>query len=122
MCNKSSGEHGMTQPEQLDPPKPATTIVATFLAVTILAAIAVGLLVFYLLMTPQHACPTPTVHAGVGKALPYLELLPLTGSPPPASREDLAGHVTLLNFWHVVSAMPRRTAPYGQTPAALCRR
>ena len=43
--------------------------------------------------------PKPDVHAGVGKPLPYLELRPLTGNPPPISSADLEHHVTLLNFW-----------------------
>ena len=51
------------------------------------------------MISPQRIAPNPETHAGVGEPLPYLELLPLTGGQPPVGRQDLAGHVTLLNFW-----------------------
>lgn len=43
--------------------------------------------------------PMASEHPAVGKRLPWLELQPLTGDPPPLSLEDLPGRVTLINFW-----------------------
>jgi len=36
---------------------------------------------------------------GIGKPCTFMELKPLSGSPPALSLADLQGHVTLLNFW-----------------------
>jgi thiol-disulfide isomerase/thioredoxin len=38
-------------------------------------------------------------HSAVGAALETFELQPLTGDPPPLSRADSLGKVTLVNFW-----------------------
>lgn len=38
-------------------------------------------------------------HPAVGRALETFELQPLTGEPPPLDLADLAGKVTLVNFW-----------------------
>jgi thiol-disulfide isomerase/thioredoxin len=38
-------------------------------------------------------------HPGVGTKVTELALEPLTGDPPPITTADLAGHVTLINFW-----------------------
>jgi len=40
-----------------------------------------------------------TSHAAVGTELSDLQLLPLTGSDKPINIDDLAGKVTLINFW-----------------------
>ena len=51
------------------------------------------------MISPRRIAPNPVTHAGVGEPLRYLELLPLTGGQPRVGRQDLLGHVTLLNFW-----------------------
>jgi thiol-disulfide isomerase/thioredoxin len=38
-------------------------------------------------------------HPAVGRTLEAFELQPLTGDPPPLGPADLAGQVTLINFW-----------------------
>jgi cytochrome c biogenesis protein CcmG/thiol:disulfide interchange protein DsbE len=38
-------------------------------------------------------------HPAVGRALETFDLQPLTGDPPPIGPADLAGKVTLVNFW-----------------------
>ncbi len=43
--------------------------------------------------------PNPEEEPGVGEALTYLNLQPLTGQPRPIGPGDLHGHVILLNIW-----------------------
>ena len=43
--------------------------------------------------------PNPEEQPGVGEALTYLNLQPLTGQPRPIGPGDLHGHVILLNIW-----------------------
>jgi thiol-disulfide isomerase/thioredoxin len=40
-----------------------------------------------------------TNHPAVGKKLTRLDVVPLTGNPPPLTVEDLQGRVTLINYW-----------------------
>jgi thiol-disulfide isomerase/thioredoxin len=90
-------------PFQHDEPKqPVTTktrVVGAVLAAAVVIAVAAGywVIVGRLLAPPDLA--KPDAHSGVGQRLPYLELRPLTGDPPPISLQDLENHVTLLNFW-----------------------
>jgi cytochrome c biogenesis protein CcmG, thiol:disulfide interchange protein DsbE len=81
-----------------EPPKSPPWVVANLRLVVIwIALLVVAVVVFW--MTPrEHISPNPERHAGVGEALAYLDLQPLT-SGSPVTRADLAGRVTLLNFW-----------------------
>jgi thiol-disulfide isomerase/thioredoxin len=80
-------------PRTENPLKPLLLPVAVVVVVAVLYWLVVALG-----MRPS-AMPRPEVHAGVGQALSYLELRPLTGDGSPISLGDLQNHVTLLNFW-----------------------
>jgi thiol-disulfide isomerase/thioredoxin len=67
--------------------------------VVIWLALFAGLVVVFWIIPRQQIAPNPDAHDGVGERLSYLELSPLTGGQPSVGRQDLRGHVTLLNFW-----------------------
>ena len=87
----------LSQPDEAKPPKADNPLkpLLILVVVTVVAAAAYWLVQrFFPLVMPE-----PTVHAGVGEPLSYLELSPLTGDAPPTSLADIKNHVTLLNFW-----------------------
>ena len=59
----------------------------------------IGFVLPLLMPALQRNIRSPETHLGVGQKLTFLELEPLTGSPPPISVADLQNHVVLLNFW-----------------------
>jgi len=88
--------------EHNEPKQPATVasrVVGAVMAAAVVIVVAVGYWVVVGWMIPPPSVLKPDIHAGVGQPLPYLELRPLTGNPPPISLQDLENHVTLLNFW-----------------------
>ena len=86
-----------------DEPKPPATMKSRVAGAVLLAAVVIVVAVgYWVVITPMLVPPNaikPEIHSGVGQPLPYLELRPLTGDPPPMSLRDLENHVTLLNFW-----------------------
>ncbi|MCG2683123.1 MAG: TlpA family protein disulfide reductase [Planctomycetales bacterium] len=79
---------------------------------SIIAAIVVGLLAGYWLLTRlREPRPDPLLQTGVGKSLEYFRLLPLTGDSRPVSLDDLKGRVVLLNFWGTWCPPCRRELP-----------
>ncbi len=112
----------MPLPKHSGPSKSPRWVVMHLRLVVIWLGLLAGLLVVFWMISPQRIAPNPEAHAGVGKPLPYLELLPLTGGQPPVGRQDLAGPRDAAELLgHLVSAVPRGTAPHGRTPAALRR-
>ena len=89
----------MPLPKHSGPSKSPRWVVMHLRLVVIWLGLLAVLLVVFWIISPQRIAPNPEAHEGVGKPLPYLELLPLTGSQPRIGRQDLLGHVTLLNFW-----------------------
>ena len=77
------------------------------LKISLAVAIVVGIIVIDLIgigvarLMPllQRKIRGPETRLGVGQRLNFLELEPLTGSPPPISVADLQNHVVLLNLW-----------------------
>ena len=64
-----------------------------------LALVAAVIFVYVLLMTRRTPSPLGTVGPAIGRRLEVLELQPLTGDAQPVSSSDLAGRVTLVNYW-----------------------
>jgi thiol-disulfide isomerase/thioredoxin len=65
---------------------------------TSLAVLAAIVFVYLALVGPgrtSHGTQGPAI----GRKLPYLELQPLTGDSQWTSLRDLAGHVTVVNYW-----------------------
>jgi thiol-disulfide isomerase/thioredoxin len=64
-------------------------------------ALLAGLLVVILVMRPTGALRDDAAlsHPAVGKPLPSLELIPLTGNIGPVTTNELSGKVVLMNFW-----------------------
>jgi thiol-disulfide isomerase/thioredoxin len=64
-------------------------------------ALLAGLLVVILVMQPTGTLrdDSALLHPAVGKPLPSLELVPLTGNVGPVSTAELSGKVVLMNFW-----------------------
>jgi thiol-disulfide isomerase/thioredoxin len=67
----------------------------------IVLALLAALLVVILLTRPTASLREDTAlsHPAVGKPLPALSLVPLTGNATPVSTDDLTGKVVLMNFW-----------------------
>ncbi len=90
----------MSRSKQPEPLKRSQVLRMHLAPLLIFAAIALGLLVGYWLLTRlREPRLNPTLHTGVGKSLEYLRLLPLTGDSRPVSLDDLKGRVVLLNLW-----------------------
>ena len=60
---------------------------------------AVAVVYWFLIGPGMGPMPEPEGRKGVGQALTYAELRPLTGDGSPVSVGDLKDHVTLLNLW-----------------------
>ena len=65
----------------------------------LMAVAAAALAVYLVVIRTQRPNDVGTTGPAIGRSLAYLALEPLTGDAPRVSVEDLAGHVTLLNFW-----------------------
>jgi cytochrome c biogenesis protein CcmG, thiol:disulfide interchange protein DsbE len=85
--------------QQSEPSKSRPRLIALLYRADVFFFLLVGLLLIYGITRTDRTAPSPETHPGVGKVLPHLELLPLTGDQPTVSQADLAGRVTLLNFW-----------------------
>jgi thiol-disulfide isomerase/thioredoxin len=96
------------------PAKPSsggcTVVVLALLAMAIGLAVLVGLsaLVFLPLVQRDGAAS----HAAVGKRLPRLELVGLTGDAKSVELADLSGKVVLVNFWGTWCQPCRRELPH----------
>ena len=68
----------------------------TWIGLAVIAAVVAVFLALrpYLLTTDDG-----TSHAGVGKRLESIELVPLTASAGPISLEEVTGRVVVINFW-----------------------
>jgi thiol-disulfide isomerase/thioredoxin len=62
----------------------------------VIVAMMVG---YYVYMRPQLRPPRGVSHPAIGEKLTYLELQPLDEAGPTLELADLAGKVTLVNFW-----------------------
>jgi thiol-disulfide isomerase/thioredoxin len=80
----------------------------TWLGVAIVAGLALTLVT----LLGRHRAPSGTEGPAIGRKLPYLRLEGLTGDAKPVSLDDLAGHVTLLNFWGTWCPPCRREFPH----------
>jgi thiol-disulfide isomerase/thioredoxin len=65
----------------------------------VLAVIAAGILAYLVLVAGRGGGDAGTQGPAIGRKLPYLQLEPLTGDARPVSLDDLAGRVTLVNYW-----------------------
>lgn len=90
-------------PSEHDEPKQPATAKSRIVGAALAAAVVIAVVVVYWTviapLIPPLVMPNPEIHSGVGEKLPFLDLRPLTGDPPPISLPDLENHVTLLNFW-----------------------
>lgn len=75
---------------------------------TTLAALAVGALLLLAIVSflfvptlfkELRRLETYEAHPAVGRRLPALDLVPLTGSGSPVTQESISGRVVVLNFW-----------------------
>ena len=104
------------QPLQQDEPKPPAAVRNHFTqtimgaAVVVAAAVVYWTLAGWLIQAPNF--PKPEIHPGVDQPLPFLDLQPLTGNPPPISLADLRNRVTLLNFWGTWCSPCRNELPH----------
>jgi thiol-disulfide isomerase/thioredoxin len=105
----------MTDWQSTDPP-PRTQIVMVRVAqvIGVLVAVAVVLAILNLvsIFLTRGVTRGPESHRGVGQAIEFVDLKPLTGNPPPLGAADLKGHVTLLNFWGVWCPPCRTELPH----------
>lgn len=102
----------MSRSKQPEPLKRSQVLRMHLAPLLIFAAIALGLLVGYWLLTRlREPRPNPTLQTGVGKSLEYFRLLPLTGEGWPVSLNDLKGRVVLLNLWGTWCPPCRRELP-----------
>jgi cytochrome c biogenesis protein CcmG, thiol:disulfide interchange protein DsbE len=62
-------------------------------------AVGAAVMFVYLSLVAPGRKPLGTEGPVIGRRLPYLELQPLTGDSRTISLRDLAGHVTMLNYW-----------------------
>ena len=96
----------MADSQPTDQPRQPRTIVSRVIRVLVILVILLPILNIigfgishYLMPLLQRKIRGPETRLGVGQKLTFLELEPLTGSPPPISVADLQNHVVLLNFW-----------------------
>jgi thiol-disulfide isomerase/thioredoxin len=82
------------QPE-FDPLPPRKPLWPWFALAGLLALV----LIFWKAKGPAIEIADGVKHPAVGQTLETFELQPLTGDPPPLGSADLAGQVTLINFW-----------------------
>ncbi len=102
----------MVRSKQPEPLKRSQVLRMHLAPLLIFAAIVVGLLVGYWLLTRlREPRPNPTLQTGVGESLRYFRLLPLTGDSRPVSLNDLKGRVVLLNLWGTWCPPCRRELP-----------
>jgi thiol-disulfide isomerase/thioredoxin len=88
--------------ERPDDPKPPANQSPLQPLPLLIAVIVVLAAVYWFLIAPRirpSPISEPEAGRGVGKAMAYLELRPLTGDAVPVSLGNLKNHVTLLNFW-----------------------
>lgn len=64
-----------------------------------LAVIAAGVAAFLGLRPYLITHDNGMNHPAVGKPLESIQLVPLTANAEPVSSDDMAGHVTMINFW-----------------------
>ena len=64
-----------------------------------LALLVAVILVYVVLVTNRAREPVGTVGPSIGKRLPNLELVRLTGGDEAVSLDELAGKIVLLNYW-----------------------
>lgn len=70
------------------------------LGLWLLAGAATAVLLLWWWTGPDAEAPgSGTQHPAVGRSLTYLALAPLTGTTQPVGLDDLAGKVTVINFW-----------------------
>lgn len=62
-------------------------------------AVLAALVFAYLALVGRGRTSLGTQGPAIGRKLPYLELQPLTGDAQWVSLRDLAGHVTVVNYW-----------------------
>jgi cytochrome c biogenesis protein CcmG, thiol:disulfide interchange protein DsbE len=62
-------------------------------------AVVAALVFAYLALVGRGRTSPGTQGPAIGRKLPYLELQPLTGDAQWVSLRDLAGHVTVVNYW-----------------------
>ncbi len=112
----------MTSSNPLESPKSPPRGIAPSRIVLIWLAVLVGLLVIFWIASPERPSTNPENQPGIGQSLSKVDLLPLTGRQPSISREDLANHVTLLNFWGTWCPPCRAELPHlARAPAAFRR-
>jgi len=99
-----------------DPPKaPSSDGCATVLLVLVglLVAVVVAALVVLMVLWPlMQPRAEPDRSQAVGRALPRLELVKLTGGDDRITLADLAGKVALVNFWGVWCPPCREELPH----------
>jgi len=86
------------------PARASGFLVAGVVALVILAIAFVVVALFAFAVFPSSVRPSPipkglVQNPAVGKKFSELSLMPLLGVDKPATLDDLAGHVVLLNFW-----------------------
>lgn len=64
-----------------------------------LAMIAVGVLVYILIVPRNRATTIGARHPAIGKKLAVLQLEPLTGDGQPVTLDSVRGKVVLINYW-----------------------
>jgi thiol-disulfide isomerase/thioredoxin len=64
-----------------------------------LLVLVAAILVYVAVVGGPRRGPMGTEGPSIGRHLPYLQLEPLTGDSKAVSLDDLAGRVTLLNYW-----------------------
>lgn len=99
-----------------DPPKPqssggCTTVLLALLGLVV-AAVVLALVVGMVLWPLMQPRVEPSRSQAVGRALPRLELVGLTGGDDRITLADLAGKVALVNFWGVWCPPCRQELPH----------
>ena len=75
-------------------------------------AVLAALVFAYLALVGRGRTSSGTQGPAIGRKLPYLELQPLTGDSKWTSLRDLAGHVTVVNYWGTWCAPCRLEFPH----------